>query len=76
MSSERQLDTGDKWFAAFMAFMITIAGLLGIGFIISLEMAIWGAGIVNGLVWHTIFAVIGWITSKVYPRVLKGMPKW
>lgn len=76
MSGDRQLDTGDRWFAAFMAFMLTIAGLLIIGFIIFLEIAIWDAGIGNGLIWHAIFAVIGWITSKVYVRVLKGMPKW
>ena len=76
MSSERQLDRGDKWFAAFISVAITIGVLLGVGLLISLEMAIWGGGVANGLVWHAVIAVIGWISSKVYVRVLKGMPKW
>lgn len=71
MSTNRNLEPGDKVFAGFIAVAMTVFGLLAILMFISLEVALWGAGITNGLVWHSIVLFIAWVSSFVYKWVIR-----
>lgn len=67
--------TSDKWFAAVISVLLSLAGLLGVAILVALEGAIWSAGFGNFLFWHTIFIVSSAIAYKfVYKRVLRSLP--
>lgn len=64
-------DKEDRIFVAFMAVCITVFGILaGMGLMVAL-VAIWKAGIVNFVVWTSIFTVIGLISRSVYHLFLR-----
>lgn len=69
--TERPLGPGDKFFAGFLALAYTVMGLVAIAALVSIEVAIWGAGVTNGLVWHIIVLAVAWISSFVYKVIIR-----
>lgn len=65
-------DRGDKLFLGFMAVLLTVAGLLLTGGVISIVIAMWQAGFINFIIWSGIFAFIAWISTIVYRRLIES----